>query len=306
MRAVIGVFIALCGLLWATGAQAQDMRFQVELSFEDAGVAPSISEQVQQALPQLWQRIVPQRAQSQLRDVSAMALLKSIHPHGLSSTVVFNEQRVWQTLQARGVPYISPQPRFYITLDVLDTLGRHDTAMEVELRNDVLELCQTWGIEYNPHAPLLALHVQWLNDVQFYISAVQKNHDTQRDQNHWQQGELVMAQLKASLQKMLLNVRNQSLVQTVVDASVDEEQPIVETQRFMLDIEKQTSLAQQILLETALTSDARVVSMTPTLIESTHQVYQVVVKQAPELWLEEWFAQRGMVATLGLEAWLVQ
>jgi len=306
MGGVIRLFIGLLMLAWANIAQAQDMRFQVELNFEDTGVAPSIPEQVQQALPQLWQRIVPQSAQKNVRGLAGMSLLKSIHPHALSSTVIFNEQRVWQALKARSIPYISTFPRFLMTFDVLDTLGRHNTAMEHELQVYMDELCQTWGIQKDAHAPLLAWHIQWLNDVQFYVSAVQQGHDTQRDQNQWQQGVAAMEQLKGSLQKMLLTIRQSYVAQAAAVTSHVLDAPAVETQAFELDVETHAPLANQIVLETALKSDQRVLSLVPIFIDETHQRYRVVVKRAPEFWLEAWFAKRGMTASMGLDAWLVQ
>lgn len=293
-------------MAWASLVQAADMRFQVHLNFEDAGVAPSIAEQVQQALPQLWQRIVPQSEQTKLHDLQAMSLLKSIRPQGLTSTVIFNEQRVWQILDTREIAYIRSLPTFHITLEVLDALGRENTSSERELNAYLDEVSQTWGIQRNPSAPLLALHVQWLNDVQFYVSAIQQGQETQRDQNRWMQGQDAMQQLQASLQRMLLHARNQWISQAAMKPSQEVSQPVINTVSFMLHIQGQSSLAHQVLLETGLKSDPRVISITPTLIDSTSQSYQLVVKEAPEYWLESWFAQRGMTASLGLEGWLAE
>ncbi|MDQ6991800.1 MAG: hypothetical protein Q9M11_08740 [Mariprofundaceae bacterium] len=299
--------LGLCFLMtWASLVHAEDMRFQVHLNFDDAGVSPSIADQVKQALPQLWQRIVPQSEQAKLQGLRAMSLLKSIHPQGLDSTIIFNEQRVWQSLDARSIAYIRPAPRFYISLDAMDPLGRHNTQMQTQLNAYLDDICQTWGVQRNPHAPLLTFHIQWLNDVQFYVSAVQQSQATQRDQNRWKQGQSAMRQLQRSLQTMLLHARNQSMIKTVMKSSQDMPQTAIETSTFMLHIQGQSSLAQQTLLETALQSDARVLSITPTLIEPSSQNYQVLVKEAPELWLESWFAQRGMTANLSLEGWLAE
>ncbi|MDQ6973763.1 MAG: hypothetical protein Q9M10_02675 [Mariprofundaceae bacterium] len=299
--------LGLCvWMTWASLVHADDIRFQVHLNFEDAGVSPSIAEQVQQALPLLWQRIVPQSEQAKLHNLRAMPLLKSIRPQGLTSTVTFNEQRVWQTLDTHDIAYIRPLPSFHITLEVLDTLGREKTSIEHELNAYLDEVSQTWGIQRKSSAPLLALHVQWLNDVQFYVTAIQQDQDTQRDQNRWIQGKNPMQQLQISLQAMLLHARNQWISQPASKASHAIPQTMGSTVSFMLHIQGQSSLAHQILLETALQSDPRVLSITPTLIDSTSQHYQVVVKEAPEYWLTSWFAQRGMTANLGLEGWLAE
>ncbi len=299
-------FMGLCLFFWIGAAQAADIRdtrFQVDLNFEGAGVTPSIPDQVQQALPQLWQRIVSQSEQATWHDLQAMSLLKSIHPHGLSSTIIFNKQRIWQELKTRKIAYIHLLPSFYITLDILDTLGRHNTPMEVELNTYINKNSQQWGIQRSKSGTLLALHVQWLNDVQFYMSVLQQGHDVQRDQNNGSQG---LAALKTSILDALLRVRNQSLVQTAIQQPQTPEEQAVKTLSFVLHIQGQTSLSHQILLESALQSDSRVISISPTHIEENNQSYQVVVKQAPELWLESWFFQRGMTATLGLEGWLAE
>lgn len=306
MMRLMGVCLLLVWINIAQAEEIQDTRFQVALNFEDAGVAPSIPDQVQQALPQLWQRIVPQSSVAALQDLKGMSLLKSVHPHGLSSTIIFQEQRVWQALKSRHIAHIRSVPNYDIQLDVFDTQGRHSTLIEAELNAYIDQISQRWGIQRSQSGTLLALHVQWLNDIQFYMSVSQQGFDIQHAQNDSAQGINTMQALQTSIFNALLHARNQALVQeTVKQAPTFEEKPL-ETLSFDLEIEGQTSLSHQILLESSLKSDLRVVSLTPTHIDGGRQQYQVVVKEAPELWLESWFFQRGMTATLSLEGWLAQ
>ena len=307
MRVAVRACLMCCLCLWSWTAQAYDARFSVPLDFTDAGVAPPIPEQVRQALPILWLRLLPSAAPSALRGVRAMSLLRSIHPHGLQSVVVFDEQRVRDLLQSRDVSYIPKQPVFHLSVSVLNTVGQHDVAQEQNLLEYMMQQGADLGMQLQAGAPSLSFRVQWLNDVQFYVSAAAVGQATLRTQNQWKAGVDAAQQLKSMMRTMLLQVRNSDAqqAQNAVHEPVISAEPIA-LYRFQMHVEGLRSLGDQVMLERALRADARVQSLIPTQIQQGGVDYTVVATSDPDIWLEYWFDARGMTASKGLEGWLAQ
>jgi len=302
---VLGVLL----LLWSGLAQAQgDDRFQILLHFEAEGVAPPIQEQVKQALPMLWQRIMPQATRlKEPRDISAMSLLRSIHPNGLSSTIVFNEDRVWSFLESRQLPHLREYPHVYMSLTVLDSLGRHQTPNEVELSAFLQEQMVDLGMAQDTHAPLLRLQVQWLNDVQYDLSYQSQSESiAKRVQNNPRYGLDPMEQLKEQLLAALLDVREQHVWHPVTATQVREPDGMAQGVVMKLHVMGSSALSDQVTLEQALSQDERVVSLVPVMIGAEGRDYQLTLKHTATDWLAVWFAQRGMRATPDVDGWLVQ
>jgi len=97
-------------------AQAEpDMRMQVELDAEKAGVKPTwlhshIKEAAEMALPQLWQRIVPQHALGQIPEhAKAVRFLKRAIPNETGVTILFSGKRVFSYLKQHRIPYYAEQ-----------------------------------------------------------------------------------------------------------------------------------------------------------------------------------------------------
>ena len=293
--------------MWSWVAQAEDARFTVHLDFTDAGVAPPIQEQVRQALPQLWMRLVPASKQNNLRDVHAMSLLRSIHPHGLNSDVMFHEQRVWDLLQSRSLPYIPKPPYMHVSLSILNTVGQQEGAQERLLYDELMQEGERLGMVLQASAPSLSFHVQWLNDVQFYVSATLEGHTPLRQQNQWASGLDAMQQLQDIMRDMLMQVRD-TYIQNQRVASEAPPQPQVPQalHRFHLHVDGLQTLSAQVVFEHALSEDVRVQLLIPEKIHEGAIDYTVITTSAPEIWLEYWFDDRGMTASEGLDGWLAQ
>ncbi len=307
MWAVSRACVLCCLCVWSWTAQAEDARFTVHLDFTDAGVAPPIQEQVRQALPQLWMRLVPASEQGNLRDVRAMSLLRSIHPHGLNSDVVFHEQRVWDVLKSRALPYILKPPRMHLSLAIFNTVGQQERNQERLLYDGLIQEGERLGMALNASAPALAFHVQWLNDVQFYVSAKLAGQTTLRQQNQWTSGVDAAQQLRNMMHAMLAQIRD-AHVQNQHQAASETMLPetAIALHRFHLHVDGLRTLSTQVVLEHALSEDARVHSLIPEKIHEGSVDYAVVTTSPPETWLEYWFDDRGMTASESLDGWLAQ
>ena len=305
MRWLRLLFFALLFSSMASLAQAtEDARFQVELHFEASGVTPPIQEQVKQALPILWQRLIPQSARLNMpQHISAMSLLRSIHPQGLRSIVTFNGARVRSFLASKQIPFIPTQPSFHITLDILDTLGRHQRQQEDILYNKLAEQAADFGVQLHARAPALKLQVQWLNDRQFYITMDQAGHHLQHQQNSPQRNISASRQLQQMLLQAMLEARDQFAQQP---ATSEQNAPDNQHINLTLRIENMAPLSDQIALESDLAADSHTVSITPILIQAGSRTYQWIVNTTATTWLSAWFAQRGMHATTDGTVWLVQ
>jgi len=71
-----------------------------------------------------------------------------------------------------------------------------------------------------------------------------------------------------------------------------------------LSVERQASLAEQILFESDLRGDKRVAALTPYWLNENTRKYHLRLKVADDSWVPLWFARRGMAVTPLPEGWL--
>jgi len=94
---------------------AQDARMQVDVVAEQQGVEvrwlhANIQKAADMALPQLWGRIVPQHALTQIpKKVKAVRFLKKAVPNEQGVSIIFNEKRVLRYLKKNAIPYYAEQ-----------------------------------------------------------------------------------------------------------------------------------------------------------------------------------------------------
>ena len=102
-------------LLPALAYAAPDARMQVDVAAETEGVDvnwlhANIRKAADMALPQLWRRIIPQHAISQIpAGVKAVRFLQKAVPTAQGVRILFNEKRVLRYLQQHNIPYYAEQ-----------------------------------------------------------------------------------------------------------------------------------------------------------------------------------------------------
>jgi len=74
----------------------------------------------------------------------------------------------------------------------------------------------------------------------------------------------------------------------------------------LLTVLRQASLPEQVLFEDDLAHDPRTLSLTPRQVNRDRQQYRLQLKSLDDLWLIEWFRNRGLTLTQSVEGWVAQ
>ncbi len=299
-------FLLLCLLLNLGVAQAQeDPRFNISINFED-GKTPSLREQVKQALPILWDRIITQQArQAMPNNIKAMTLLRRVRPEQGGSIIQFSPERVWARLEQEEIPHIRTLPSFNLRIELINAFGSSMQGSENEILAYAHQQSDTLGIQLKANAPLLAIRIQWLNDIQVQLSARGQSRLSEfSETRNLDMGE-PFVQLKSWIIQTMIRARDAYVWQSAMLTDTNNVNDLVAPSLHLL-IEQEASLPEQIALETALKSDPRVQSILPSYLNYRSREYIIQLKQNDDSWIADWFAQRGMLATPNTQGWLIQ
>jgi len=301
-------FLLLClYLLLNLGvAQAQeDPRFNISINFED-GKPPSLREQVKQALPILWDRIITQQArQAMPRNIKAMTLLRRVRPEQGGSIIQFSPERVWTRLEQENIPHIRTLPSFNLRIELINAFGSSMQGSESEILAYAHEQSDALGVQLKANAPLLAMRIQWLDDIQVQLSARGQSRLSEfSETRNLDMGE-PFVQLKGWVIQTMIRARDAYAWHETATTDATNVNNDLALSLHLL-IEQEASLPEQIALETALKADPRVQSILPSYLNYRSREYIIQLKQNDESWIADWFAQRGMVATPNAQGWLIQ
>jgi len=299
--------LCLCILLNISAAQAQeDPRFNISIQFED-GNTPSVNKQVKQALPILWDRIITQQARPSVpNNIRAMGLLRRVRPQQDGSNIQFNPARVWALLEKENIPHMRTIPSFNLRIELINAFGGSMQGSESEILAYAHKQADILGIQLKPNAPLLAIRIQWLDDIQVQLSARGQSRLSEFSETRNLDMGDPFIQLKRWVVQTMLRARDAYVWQpkTVADTG-DAAVSVITAPSLRLLIEQEANLSEQIALETALKNDPRVQSMLPSYLNYRSREYIIQLKQNDDSWIADWFAQRGMVATPYAQGWLI-
>jgi len=110
-----GLFFLMLVCVQQSAFAAQDARMQVDVIAEQQGVEvrwlhANIQKAADMALPQLWDRIIPQHALAQIpKKVKAVRFLQKAVPNEQGVSIIFNEKRVLRYLKKNAIPYYVEQ-----------------------------------------------------------------------------------------------------------------------------------------------------------------------------------------------------
>jgi len=295
-------------LLSISVTQAQeDSRFNISITFEDSKT-PSVNELVKQALPILWDRIITQQTRSSLPDnIHAMTLLRRVRPQQGGSMIQFNPARVWSYLEKEGIPHIHRIPSFNLRIELINAFGSSMQGSESEVLAYAQQQSDILGIQLQPNAPLLAIRIQWLDDIQVQLSTRgQSRLGELSETRNLDMGD-PFVQLKSWVLQTLIRARDAYVWQPKVIVDPDSNiQTNMSIPSLYLLIEQKANLSEQIALEAALRADPRVRSILPSYLNYRSRQYILQLKQNDDSWITDWFAQRGMVAIPNAQGWLIQ
>ncbi|MDQ6954676.1 MAG: hypothetical protein Q9M20_04460 [Mariprofundaceae bacterium] len=308
-KVVVTFFCGICffGLLGIGAAQApEDPRFYISMDF-DNGIVPPLPEQVVQALPILWDRIITQQARASMpKNIKPMALLRRIQPQQQGSVIEFNAARVWARLEKDHIPHIRSITAFNLKLEMSNAFGSRMTSSERDLLAFIQQKSSGLGIQTQLSAPLLAIRVQWLGDTQVQVSVRGQSRLEEFSERRVLQAGNPFLQIETWLIQILMRARDAYQWKPEAVLSPSQQAALAGSPSLQLLIKQQATLSEQITLETALQADTRVQSVTPTYLNHYSQAYRIQLKQIDDRWLLDWFAKRGMHAARHEQGWLIQ
>jgi len=287
-------------------AAETDARMRVDLPAEEAGATADVGKLVAQALPILWDRVVPRAARSRADAVPAdYRLMLRLKPGRQRTTVEFNPRAVFRTLAERQIPFIPAPPRLRLVIRARNAAGMEMTQTEAQLLEHARTTAARWGIVLTDDAPALVLEWRWLTDRDVMLNARGTSRLPEFSETRALQGGDPLPELAAWLEEVLLKARDAHAFaageQTPAAVATEGEYP-----RAILTIRRDAPLAAQVALEEALTHDPRVRRLIPLELSRSRQRYAIETRNAAA-WLPDWFARRGLGLTqLPDGEWLAQ
>ncbi len=257
------------------------------------------------ALPQLWQRIIPQAAIKTVpKHVQAVRFLQRVVPTVDGVIVYFSRDRLFSWLDYKHIPYLPQTTVFSLQVQVFDSNGLPLQAEADALYHYAVTTAPQWGYRLQQHAPKeLTLRWQLISSQE---ALLQVGGDTTlgafSDRRRFAPGS-VSAQLTPWLHELLLRARDHS------EATFSGDKPqanSIPSEMIMLTIAHQSSLPEQVLLESDLRHDSHVLKLIPKRLNSEQQQYQLLLRANSLQWLSTWFHQHGMMLTGNEQGWLAQ
>lgn len=283
----------LCAPFSAMASGDARMQVQVVKQGDESGQS-DLAALAKQALPVLWDRLVPQAERAKADALPASVnLLSRIVPGDNGATVDFNGQAVFQALHDAGIDYLATPPQFALVLHVDNNSGVAMPQTEALLVQYAHEIAPRWGIELDDTAPTLVLSWQWQDDTQVMLS-VRGNSRLQEftETRTLPAGSDPLQSLQDWLQQVLLRARD-AYAQTAVAAVPTPATGSHEKAVWITVTDHAMHLSEQVTLEDALRHDPRVKALIPYSYGPQQIRYRLLLMTANSRWLGDWFSQRG-------------
>ena len=316
----------LCMLFSQLPAYAADARMQVNVLAEVEDVEVSwlhahVREAADLALPQLWARIVPQYAHKQIPNrVKAVRFMQKAMPDDAGINITFHQQRVLNYLKAHHLPYIAEQPAFNVVIQLYNKDGRPMGESSNELFDYAVSEAGRWGYRVDDQAASLVLFWRWLDDKQVSLSVRGNSRLSEFSEMRRLASGDPLEQLKVWMSDVLLKARDAHIESTTVETNdvklaPDQnnplnglaEQALVKSDvELLLTIQREVSLADQVLFEDDLRQDPRILKLSLRQVNREGQQYRLQLNGSDDQWLVQWFARRGMTLIPTTEGWVAR
>jgi len=343
-HAIALMLAMLCLSALQSVALAADARMQVDVLADQQQVEvnwlhANMQKAAALALPQLWNRIIPQSAHGLIpKRLKAIRFLQKATPTDNGVRITFNQKRVMAYLKQHKLPYIAQQPDLNVVLQLYNSAGRPMGQSANALLDDAASLAGPLGYRLDDQGPPLVLLWRWLDDQHVRLNVRGTSKLNEFSETRRLQAGDPQKQLKPWLRELLLQARDAyvepidgvdlnaanaapanltSAIVTIADPQVDGSQlsapvlgataefikPVVELH---LRVMRQASLAEQILFEHELQRDPRILNLSLRQVNQEGQQYRLQLKGADDQWLVAWFARRGMTLKPTIEGWVAR
>jgi len=302
------ILLTISMLMFSTYSYANtDPRMVVEVGADEQGKVPAVQEAIQLALPILWDRVVEDSARSLASDsMRATTFLLRVVPQSDHVEVTFNQERVWQYLDEKQIAYLKEPLQLNMQIEMVDSRGTTMSKTAEALLAYAHEAAKARGIVFATDAPLLQARWRWLDGAQVYLKVEGQSRLTGFTETRSMQAGDPLEQLHAWIESLLIKARSTDPTEMATFVEPAIEQPTDGTMVLMLTIEQPATLPAQVVFEESLRQNSHVKLLLPTLLSSSSRKYRMVLHNADDSWLAEWFRRRGMQATATMDGWLVQ
>ncbi len=301
------VFIAGVLLIWlpTVAMSAEDFRMTVEIPAEGkASAQPSLAAVMRQAVPVLWDRLIPQEERVKAKVLTGTPRMVSrIVPAKDVTRVEFDRQAVFDYLGRAHMAFMASPPVFHLAIKMRNSVGMPMPQTEALLLQYAEDMARRWGFRLSVSAPELVINWIWVDAHRAMLSlegaaappdAVEQERDIGEEDP--------LAFMQAWLKTILLDTRDR------LGASHNQKKAIPQDGRTIvwLLIERPLSLGEQAVLEDAIRSDPRVVRLIPHTYSHQRLRYRLIVAGQDTAWVAEWFRQRAFQVSPAPDGWHLQ
>jgi len=268
---------------------------------EKVSARPSLAAVMREAVPVLWDRLIPRAARSGAGGLTGTPRMVSrIIPAKDTTRVEFDRQAVFDYLNQAHVTYIASPPAFHLVIQMRNSVGMPMPRTEALLARYAGELARRWGFRLSAAAPELIVRWSWLGAGRVRLalegSAVSGAGEQERDIGE----EDPLMFIQAWLKVILLDARDRLGVRPVQKKNGD---GAGGTSVVWLLIERPLSLGEQAVLEDAIRSDPRVLRLIPHTFSHQRLRYRLVVRGQDTAWVATWFRQRAFEVSPTPDGW---
>jgi len=276
-------------------AQQADARLNVELGEETVMQgAPDTNALLDEALPVLWDRIVPVANRASADGLGRDSrMVARIIPGRATTLVEFHGERVFEVLREAHIPAIVTAPRFHLLISVRNVPGQEMQQTGQLLVQEAEHFARLHGIELSDGGAGLVLSWHWLDATHAELSVRGQTRLAEFVETREITDADSLPALQAWLDEVLLRARDAYAF--VPGTPVDDGMTGMTADDFRVHItvRRSGSLLEQVALEDSLARDPRVRRLLPETLSITMQRYALKLEGGDTSWLGEWFARRG-------------
>ncbi len=286
------VFAGIALFLWLAppALAAGDFRMTVEIPAEGkARGQPRLAALMRQAVPILWDRLIPQAQRAAAGGLTGTPRMVSRIISGTDAiSVEFDRQAVFEYLSQAHMRYIKSPPAIHLVIQMRNSVGVRMPQTEDLLTQYAHEVALRWGLRLGDGAPELLVHWAWMDAHRIRLSLAGVLASPEAQERVVGEDDLLQF-MQAWLKGILLEARDRLSLEMMQEKPPAQDG---ETSVWLL-IERPLSLGEQAVLEDAMRSDPRVLQLIPHTYSHRHIRYRMIVTGQETGWIREWFRQRA-------------
>jgi len=300
------VLLCLFVLLPNTVTAAEDFRLRVEIvNHETLGNRPDLVAAMRQAIPLLWDRLIPRSQRAMAENLTgSLNMVSRIVPGEKMTMVEFDHQAVFAYLSRSHISYLATAPGFRLDIQMQNSVGLPMLQSKNLIEQYARHLTSHWGIDSSVMAPSLILDWQWLDATHVRLDASGDSRLQPFNEVRDTGNSDALVFLQAWLEETLLRARDAYAFAPGAVAGIPQQGG--ENLTAWLFVDRSLSLGEQVVLEDALQSDPRILQLIPYSYSNQGLRYRIMLKGLDSNWFSDWFTHRDFVVEAVAGGWKVR